>query len=94
MSGTDLDLDLSKVDSLAAFLEGKPFASSKIEPLSGGNANYVFRLHLHTPYEGNNTLVLKHAKPHMPLHESVCSLLNDRYVIAYIYMRNHGAQIA
>ena len=56
------NLDLSRVEDVQTYLTNTPFASTRIEALSGGNANFVFRLHLATPYEGRSTLVLKHAK--------------------------------
>lgn len=56
------DLDLSLPADVLAYLAHTPFASTHVEPLSGGNANFVFRLHLARPYAGHATLVLKHAK--------------------------------
>lgn len=56
------ELDLSKPGDLLQYLLGTPFASFKVVPLSGGNANYLFRLYLQSPYDGMQTLVLKHGK--------------------------------
>lgn len=55
-------LDLSKPDDVLQYLSRTPFASSHVVPLSGGNANYLFRLHLQSSYDGMQTLVLKHGK--------------------------------
>ncbi|KIK70552.1 hypothetical protein GYMLUDRAFT_253918 [Collybiopsis luxurians FD-317 M1] len=57
--------DLSNLTDLKAYLNGTPFASSRISILSGGSGNFTCRLHLGAPYEGRSTLVLKHAKPHV-----------------------------
>jgi len=58
-------VDLTTVSAVAAFLDETPFASSSITELTGGSANYAYRLHLVTPFEGAQTLVLKHAQPHV-----------------------------
>ena len=55
-------LDLSDPSDLLIYLADTPFACNRVEPLAGGNANFVFRLHLKTPHQGHQTLVLKHAK--------------------------------
>lgn len=57
-------LDLSTVEGVRAYLAETPFTSTDIAPLSGGTANYVFRLHLSVPHRGKETLVFKHAKPY------------------------------
>ncbi|KAI9507816.1 kinase-like domain-containing protein [Russula earlei] len=56
--------DLTTPKGVLAYLAPTPFASSRAESLSGGLANFIFRLHLNTPYEGRPTLVLKHARPY------------------------------
>jgi hypothetical protein len=58
-------LDLSTVEGVRAYLTETAFASADIAPLSGGTANYVFRLRLSVPHEGKETLVFKHAKPYV-----------------------------
>ena len=58
-------LDLATEEGVRAYLAKTPFAIADIDPLSGGSANYVFRLHLLTPYRGHETLVFKHAKPYV-----------------------------
>jgi hypothetical protein len=55
-------LDLSRTEDVLVYLANTPFASTHVDALSGGNANFVFRLHLKAPHEEHNTLVLKHAK--------------------------------
>jgi len=54
--------DLSTVKGVQAYIIDTPFTSTEILPLSGGSANYVFRLTLEKPYEGRTTLILKHGK--------------------------------
>lgn len=63
-------LDLSKPNDVIQYLSETPFASSRVEPLSGGNINYVFRLYLRNPYDGMRTLVLKHGKGWPSGHET------------------------
>lgn len=57
-------MDLSDTSDLMIYLADTSFASHRVQPLPGGNANFVFRLHLRAPYEGHTTVVLKHAKPY------------------------------
>ncbi|KAF9074970.1 hypothetical protein BDP27DRAFT_1381023 [Rhodocollybia butyracea] len=57
--------DLADVAELKEYLQGTPFASSGIDILTGGTGNFACRLHLISPYQGQSTLVLKHAKPYI-----------------------------
>ncbi|PPQ64298.1 hypothetical protein CVT26_002181 [Gymnopilus dilepis] len=57
--------DLTTESGVRAYLAKTAFASTDIEPLLGGTANYVYRLVLEREYEGRKTLVLKHAKPYV-----------------------------
>jgi len=58
--------DLGTEEGVRTYLAGTPFEIANLTPLSGGTANYVFRLHLTTPYRGRReTLVFKHAKPYV-----------------------------
>jgi len=57
--------DLATEEGVRKYLAKTPFESATITPLSGGSANYVFRLHLLASYRGNKTLVFKHAKPYV-----------------------------
>lgn len=54
---------LVSVSAVEAFLADTPFASRSITELTGGHINYVYRIHLRTPFEGSKTVVLKHAQP-------------------------------
>ena len=64
------DLDLTNQEDVLRYLADTPFASTKVEALSGGNANYIFRLHLKTPFEGRETLVMKHGKGSLKIDSS------------------------
>ncbi|KAI6135482.1 kinase-like domain-containing protein [Pisolithus croceorrhizus] len=46
-----------------AYLKNTPFASHIVDPLSGGSANFTYRIHLHTPIDGRSTFVLKYTPP-------------------------------
>ena len=57
--------DLSRAEDVLEYLANTPFASTHVETLSGGNANFIFRLHLQNPSANPSeakTAVLKHAK--------------------------------
>ncbi|KAF8264443.1 hypothetical protein EI94DRAFT_1805817 [Lactarius quietus] len=54
---------LVSVSAVEAFLADTPFASRSVTELTGGYINYVYRVHLRTPFEGSKTVVLKHAQP-------------------------------
>ncbi|KIL65075.1 hypothetical protein M378DRAFT_77370 [Amanita muscaria Koide BX008] len=54
---------LLSVSAVEAFLAGTPFASRSITVLPGGTVNYLYRIQLLTPFEGSQTVVLKHAQP-------------------------------
>ncbi|EJC98715.1 uncharacterized protein FOMMEDRAFT_23526 [Fomitiporia mediterranea MF3/22] len=61
-------LDVSQPADLLTYLANTPFASTRVEPLSGGYGNFIFRLHLVKPFaastgENLQTVILKHAKP-------------------------------
>ncbi|KAI9456934.1 kinase-like domain-containing protein [Boletus coccyginus] len=56
-------LKLTSVSAVEAFLAGTPFASRSIADLTGGYVNYVYRIHLLIPFDGSQTVVLKHAQP-------------------------------
>jgi len=56
-------VELTSVSAVEAFLVGTPFASRSITDLTGGYVNYVYRIHLLQLFEGNQTVVLKHAQP-------------------------------
>ena len=79
MTSGSSDLDLSTERDVRAYLENTPFKSQDVIPLSGGTANYVFRLKLVTPYLGRETLVLKHAKPYVKNYHAIALDL-DRQV--------------
>jgi len=57
--------DLTLIQDVHDYLSKTPFASTEVTPLSGGTANYVYRLWLEIPYEGRDSLVLKHARPYV-----------------------------
>jgi 5-methylthioribose kinase len=59
--------DLTTKAGVEAYLTDTLFACTKAEALSGGMANFVFRLYLCQPHEGNTTLVLKHGQPYVKL---------------------------
>ena len=57
--------DLTEPQDVHDYLSKTPFASTEVVPLSGGTANYVYRLYLKKPYEGRDSLVMKHGRPYI-----------------------------
>ena len=55
---------LTSLSAVEAFLVDTPFASRSITDLTGGYINYVYRIHLLKPFEGSQTVVIKHAQPY------------------------------
>ncbi|KAJ7744066.1 kinase-like domain-containing protein [Mycena maculata] len=67
MPSTEPEHDLSTIAGAQAYLSSTPFASTSLTLLSGIHSNFTYRLYLVTPYKGQSTLVMKHAKPHIVL---------------------------
>jgi 5-methylthioribose kinase len=64
-SSTPVNHDLTTDAGVKSYLADTPFASHTIASLSGGSGNYTYRIYLSAPYEGQPTLVLKHAEPYV-----------------------------
>ena len=60
-------VSLTSVLAVETYLAGTPFASQSISDLGGGSVNYVYRVHLLSPFENSQTIVLKHAQPFVKL---------------------------
>ncbi|KIJ65047.1 hypothetical protein HYDPIDRAFT_131263 [Hydnomerulius pinastri MD-312] len=63
MSSTTIDLTTAA--GIQIYLQNTPFAAHTVQVLSGGTANFTYRIHLHTPVEGQSTFVLKYAAPYV-----------------------------
>ena len=57
--------DLTEPQDVHDYLLKTPFASTEVVPLSGGSANYVYRVYLKKPYDGRDSVVMKHARPYI-----------------------------
>ncbi|KAF8874414.1 kinase-like domain-containing protein [Infundibulicybe gibba] len=60
--------DLTTIAGVFAYLSSTPFCcddKTQITSLSGGHANFTYRVHMSTPFEGQSTVVLKHARRYM-----------------------------
>lgn len=60
--------DLTSVEGVEYYLSRTPFAASSVVPLSGGTANFIYRIILQEPYNENSvtpvrTVIFKHAEP-------------------------------
>ncbi|KAJ8518781.1 hypothetical protein ONZ45_g4216 [Pleurotus djamor] len=56
-------LDLTTTSGVEQYLSTTPFKSTKVTPLSGGTANYIYRIDLETPFQGHSSLIFKHGLP-------------------------------
>ena len=74
--------DLTIPQDVYGYLSKTPFASTAVNPLSGGTANYVYRLWLKNPYEGRDSLVLKHARPYVKNY-STLAFATERQVRSF-----------
>jgi hypothetical protein len=75
--------DLTKPQDVYDHLSKTPFASTAVIPLSGGNANYVYRLWLKNPYGGRDSLVLKHARPYVKTYLTL-AFATERQVRSFV----------
>jgi len=62
--------DLTSVDGVREYLFDTPFAASGVAKISGGNANFTYRIFLLRPYVVQSgrevsTMVLKHAEAYV-----------------------------
>ena len=58
-------LDLSNPQHVAQYLSTTPWAAKSVTPLSGGYTNFTFRIELAEPYQGQETVTLKHGKSYV-----------------------------
>jgi 5-methylthioribose kinase len=66
MATTDISsYDLTTEAGVEGYLSTTAFACTKAETLSGGTANFVYRLHLRQYRDGKETLVLKHGQAYI-----------------------------
>ncbi|KAJ2918419.1 hypothetical protein MD484_g2019, partial [Candolleomyces efflorescens] len=83
--------DLTTEQGVRTYLAGTPFAASdRIETVSGGSANYVYRIWLDTPVEGRKTLILKHTKPYVREFKQV-AFTDERQVFEVEALRRVAA---
>ena len=55
-------LDLSNPKHVTQYLSATPWAAKSMKTLSGGYTNFVFRIDLAEPYQGQESVILKHGK--------------------------------
>ena len=53
---------LTSVPAVEAYIANTRFAGRSVTYLTGGNINYLYRIHLLVPFEGKQTVILKHAQ--------------------------------
>jgi len=64
-------LDLSNPQHIVQYLSATPWAAKSVTQLSGGFTNFIFRIELAEPYQGQERVVLKHGKPYIATAEQV-----------------------
>ena len=72
-------LDLSNPQHVSQYLSATPWAAKSVTPLSGGYTNFTFRIELAEPYQGQETVVLKHGKSYVSVTDG-SSLSVERQV--------------
>jgi hypothetical protein len=77
--------DLTEPHDVHDYLSKTSFASTEVVPLSGGTANYVYRLYLKNPYEGRDSLVMKHGRPYVKDY-STLAFATTRQVSGFIFL--------
>jgi hypothetical protein len=73
--------DLLTVAGVLQYLAPTSFASDEAHPLSGGNCNFVYRIHLRTPYKNVSTMVVKHAEPYVAASAHRMPIAVERQVL-------------
>ena len=76
--------DLTEPQDVLDYLSKTPFASTEVVSLSGGTANYVYRLYLKSPYEGRDSLVMKHGRPYVKNYSSL-AFATERQVSSFSF---------
>ncbi|KAF9229047.1 hypothetical protein BS17DRAFT_688131 [Gyrodon lividus] len=74
-------MDLSTTTGIQTYLQGTPFAPHTIQVLSGGTANFTYRIHPHTPLDGQSTFILKYAAPYVAVSAEKFPIDQKRQVV-------------
>ncbi|KAG1749770.1 kinase-like domain-containing protein [Suillus paluster] len=74
----DNNADLTTSADVRKYLSNTPFASHTISVLAGGSANFTYRIHLNTPFEGKETFVFKYAAPYVAASGGTMALPTER----------------
>lgn len=86
------ELELSRSTDVLRYLAGTPFACSRVESLSNAVVNFVYRLHLQTPYDGRDTLIMKHGKGWFSASTSVITSI-ERQVTFFSLFSSMGLKL-
>ena len=65
------NIDLTEEGGVVQYLQQTPFAATAADLLVGGSANFTYRLHLVNAFQGQKTLVLKHAEAYAALAKHI-----------------------
>ena len=77
---TDNIADLAIITDVQKYLSNTPFVSHTISVLSGGSANFTYRIHLNNPFEGKETFIFKYAAPYVAASGGTMPLPTERQV--------------
>ncbi|KAG1784196.1 kinase-like domain-containing protein [Suillus placidus] len=72
------DVDLTTIADVRRYLSNTPFASHTINALTGGFANFTYRIYLNDSFEGKETFVLKYAAPYVAASGGTMALPTER----------------
>jgi hypothetical protein len=76
----DNSSDLTTIAGVRKYLTDTHFASDSVTVLSGGFANFAYRIHLNDAFEGKKTFVLKYATPYVASSGGTMALPTERQV--------------
>jgi len=79
----DDSVDLTTIAGVRKYLADTHFASDTITSLSGGFANFTYRIHLNDPLEGKGSFILKYAAPYVAAFGATMPLTTERQVRLY-----------
>lgn len=78
--------DVATITGVRKYLADTRFASDTITVLSGGFANFTYRIHLNDPFDGKGTFILKYAAPYVAASGGAMPLPTERQVSSLLYI--------
>ena len=86
-------LDLSDSHHVAQYLSTTPWAAKSVTPLSGGSVNFAFRIELVEPYQGQETVILKHSTSYLSIAKDFSFSVERQVRFSYVVLTGAGLMI-